>query len=96
MRSPELDSARQRLAEAISEVDRLVLERDGLPERGSDELLTHWVVVYSHSLIGGDPSEDATQVSTLRSDGMSYWMAGGLLASEAQACLVEHTQDDDS
>lgn len=80
--SPEEQAARERLREAIIEVDRLFSERKGEP-RGPNEMLTHWLVVASYHQTGDTPDEDATQITTLRAP-MAMWMELGMLETAVE------------
>lgn len=74
----DYEQARRRLADAISECDRIQTELAGDP-REPNEMLTHWVVVTSHLRVDAGLPVDASQVSLYASDGLAYWMINGLL-----------------
>lgn len=86
----ELRAARAELAAAIEKCDGV---RYG--DREPNEILTHWAVVYSHTKVEVDDDSDMTQVSSMRSDGMSYWQAAGLFQSEATLAFHEPWERDD-
>lgn len=86
----ELREARAELQAAIEKCDRLKYG-----DREPNEILTHWAVVYSHTIIDADAADDMTQVSSMRSDGMSYWQAAGLFQSEANVGFREPWDRDD-
>lgn len=94
-RSEEYAAARAKLEEAIKECDRLAIESHGDEPRDPNEVLTHWVVVFSHTKLEDDQTRDSTQVSSLRSDGMSYWQAVGLMAVEQHGALREPFDEED-
>lgn len=87
-----MQAARERLRDV--EVDRLVCEREGDP-RADAEILTDWVVVTSHLRVEGDGSADAVQVTEIRSDGLSYWSAAGLLDAACRAAQREPWDGDE-
>lgn len=85
------DDAREALVEAIKAYDA-AMQEDEYPAREGDEILTHWVVLYSHAKFDDDLG--SSQVSMICTPGMAYWMIAGLLSAHTYAELTSPWRDD--
>lgn len=90
--TPEMETAKQKLFEAIVEVDRLFSVQYDDP-RSSDELLTHYIVVGSFSRL----DEDGLSTALVRISGpgdMNDWQGLGLLEMVANRIRWEYNHDE--
>lgn len=84
--SAELIEARQRLKDAIDEIDSLVGLRDGVP-REATEIMTHYIVLHAWSQFNDDGSDDG-RVAWISSGNMPIWQMRGLLLN--QVVVFDH------
>lgn len=83
---PAIEAARTKVEEAIRDYEAAMVAAGEFQPRSDNEMVTHWVLVYSHTQFGDD-GEDSSQVSSMRSGPMDYWMVAGLLQAHAYGNL---------